>query len=68
MLSGVRLFAIPWIVAYQVPLSMGFSTQEYWSELPSPTPGDLLDLGIEPMSLALASGFFTAAPPGKPHT
>ena len=53
------------------PLSMEFSRQEYWSVLPSPTPGDLLDLGIEPMSLAfpaLASGFFTAAPPGKTCT
>ena len=52
-------------------LSMGFSRQEYWSVLPSPTPGDLLDLGIKPMSLAfpaLASGFFTAAPPGKTCT
>ena len=71
MLSSVRFFVIPWTVAYQVPLSLGFSRQEYWSGLPSPTPGDLLDLGIEPMSLAfpaLASGFFTTAPPGKART
>ena len=71
MLGSVQFFVIPWTVAYQVPLSMGFSRQEYWSGLPSPTPGDLLDLGIEPMSLAfpaLASGFFTTAPRGKPRT
>ena len=46
-------------VAFQAPLSMGFSRQEYWSGLPFPPPGDLLDPGIEPMSPALASGFFT---------
>ena len=36
--SCVRLFAILWMVACQVPLSMGFSRQEYWSELPCPLP------------------------------
>ena len=39
-LSRVRLFATPWTVAYQAPLSMGFSRQEYWSGLPFPSPGD----------------------------
>src|SRR5574337_279926 len=51
-----------WIVAQQAPPSMGFSKQEYYSELPFPTPGDLPDPGIEPTSLAspaLAGGFFT---------
>ena len=48
------------------PLSMEFSRQEYWSGLPFPTAGDLLISGIEPMSLALAGGFFTTEPPGKP--
>ena len=48
------------------PLSMEFSRQEYWSELPFPTPGDLPDPGIKPMSPALASGFFTTGSPGKP--
>ena len=46
----------------QAPLSMGFSSQEYWSMLPYSPPGDLLDLGIEPVSLmspALAGGLFT---------
>ena len=48
--SRVRLSAIPWTVAYQVPPSMGFSRQEYWSGLPFPSPGDLPDPGIEPGS------------------
>jgi len=59
-------FATPWSVAHQVPLSMGFPRQEYWSGLPFPSPGDLPDLGIEPTSPALAGGFFTNEPPGKP--
>ena len=56
----------PWTVARQAPLSMGFPRQEYWSGLPFPPPQDLLDPGIEPESLALASGFFITEPPGKP--
>ena len=43
----------PWTVACQVPQSMGFSRQEYWSGLPFPSPGDLPDPGIEPGSPAL---------------
>ena len=39
--SHVRLFATPWTIARQAPLSMGFPRQEYWSRLPFPTPGDL---------------------------
>ena len=53
-----------WTVAHQAPLSIGFSRQEYQSGLPCPPPGDLLNPGIEPMSLmspALASGFFTTS-------
>jgi len=42
---------------------MEFSRQEYWSGLSFPSPGDLPDLGIEPMSPALAGGFFTTEPP-----
>ena len=60
--SHVLLCAIPWAVAYQAPLSLGFSRQEYWSGLPRPPPGDLPDPGIEPVSLmspTLAGGFFT---------
>ena len=69
VLSCVRLFAISWTVAPQVPLSMEFSRQEYWIGLPFPTPGDLSDPGIKSaplMSPALAGGFFSTAPPGKP--
>ena len=50
-----------------VPLFMGFSRQEYWSGLPFPSPGDLPDPGIKPVSPALAGGFFTTVPPGKPN-
>ena len=52
----------PWTVAHQAPWSRGFSRQEYWSGLPFPTPGDLLNTGVKPESLsspALARGFFT---------
>ena len=59
----VQLFAIPWTVACQDPLSMRSSRQEYWSGLPCCPPGDLPDLGIKLtslVSLALAGGFFIA--------
>ena len=58
----LTLFATPWTVAHQAPLSMNFSRQEYWSGLLFPSPGDLPDSGIEPMSAvspALAGGFLT---------
>ena len=61
-LSHVRFFATPWTAARQVPLPMEFSSQEYWSELPRPPPGNLPDSGIEPASListALAGVFLT---------
>ena len=45
---------------------MGFSRQEYWSELPFPYPGDLPDSEIELTFPTLTSGFFTTEPPGKP--
>ena len=64
LFSRVWFFVTPWTVAYQAPLSMGFSRQEYWSGLPCPPPGDLPDPGIEPTSLmspSLADGFFTAS-------
>ena len=54
--SHVQLFADPWTVVHQAPLSMEFSKQEYWSGWPIPIPG------IKPMSLvfpSLAGGFFT---------
>ena len=56
-------------VAHQAPLTMGFSSQLYWSGLLFLSLGDLLDPGMEPMSLAslaLAGNFFTTVPPGKP--
>ena len=53
LVSGVWLFVNPWPVACQALLSMGFSRQEYWSELPFPSPGDLLEPGIETLSPAL---------------
>ena len=45
----------------------GFPRQEYWSGLPLAPPADLLDPGVEFMSPALAGGFFTTVPPGKPY-
>ena len=66
-LSRVRLFAAPWTVAHQAPLSVGFSRQEYWSGLPFLSPGNLPDPGMEPMSPALAGWFFTTEPPGNPY-
>ena len=49
------------------PLSIGLPRQEYWSGLPFPSPGGLPDPGIKPESPALAGGFFTTKPPGKPR-
>ena len=49
-LSRVPLFETPWTVAYQAPPSMKFSRQEYWSGLPFPSPGELPNPGIKPMS------------------
>ena len=46
---------------------MGFPRQEYWSELPFPSPGDLSNPGIEPISPALVGRFFTTEPSGKPQ-
>ena len=53
LLNRVRLFASPWTVARQAPLSMGFLRQGYWSGLPLPSPEDLPDPGIETGSPAL---------------
>ena len=65
-LSRVRLFETLWTVAYQGPLSMGFSRQEYWSRLPFPSPEDLPNPGIELRSPALQEGALLSEPPGKP--
>ena len=58
-----------WTVTHQAPLSMEFSRQEYWKELPFLTPGDLPNSGIEPTTFAfpvIAGRLFTSAPPKKP--
>ena len=63
VLSHVKLFATPWTVARQAPLSIGFLRQEYWNGLPFPSSEDLPDPGIESPSLespALAGRFFTS--------
>ena len=51
--SRVRLFVTPWTIAYQAPLSVGFSRQEYWSGVPFPTPAALSHPGTEPVPPAL---------------
>ena len=56
---------IPWTIAHQAPLSMGFSRWEYWSDLPFPSPGDLPDPGIKPTSLALQVDSLPILPPGN---
>ena len=68
--SGDQLFVTPWTIAHQGPLSKGFFRQEYWSGLPCPSPRDLPDPGMEPMSLtspALAGGFFTTSITWETH-
>ena len=57
-----------WAVAFQAPLSMGFSRPEYWSGLPFPSPGDLPDPGIEPGSPAWQAESLLSEPPGKPNS
>ena len=64
VLSNIQLFATPWTVAHQAPLSMGFPRQEYWSRLPFPNKGDLPYQGTELASLgspALAGRFVTTS-------
>ena len=58
LLSFAQLFAAPW--------THGFTRQEHWSGLPFPSPDDLSDAEIKPMSPVLAGGFFSVEPPGKP--
>ena len=64
-LRCVRVFATPWTLAHQAPLSMGFSRQEYWSGLPFPSPGDLPIPGIYPRSPTLQADSLPSEPPGK---
>ena len=73
LLNHVQLFSTLQTTACQAPLSVGFPKQEYWRGLPFPTPGDLPNPGIEPMSLpsmslpstTLAEAFFTTIDTGK---
>ena len=54
-----------WTVAHKAPLSMVFPRQEYWSVLPLPSPGHLLDPGTEPASPALKADSLLSEPPGE---
>ena len=63
LLSCVQLFAIPWTVAHQAPLSIEFPVQEYWSGLPFPSPGGLPDPGIKPRFPALQADSLSSEPP-----
>ena len=70
VLAHVRMFATPWAVDHEAPLSMEFSRQEYRSRLPCLNPEDLPNLGIKPVSPASpasAGRFFITVPPEKPH-
>ena len=75
-LSCVWLLVTPWTAAYQAPLSMGFSSQEYWSGVPLPSPMHRLSFsmacgillpppGVEPSFPALQGRFLTTGPAGK---
>ena len=57
----------PWTAAHQASLLMGFPRQEYCSELPFLSPGNLPDPWIKPTLPALAGEFFTTEPPGQPY-
>ena len=70
-LSRALLLVTPWTVAHRASLSMEFLWQEYYSDLPFPSPGDLPNPGIEPTSPAfpsLAGIFFALEPPREAHT
>ena len=64
--KSCQLFATPWTVAHQTPLSMGFPRQEYWSGLPFPSPGEIPDPGIKPMPPALQAYSLPLSHPGFP--
>ena len=65
VLCCVQLFATPWTIAHQAPLSMGFPRQEYWNRLPFSFPGNLPNPGIKPTSPASAGRFFITKPTEK---
>ena len=64
-LSHAQLFATPWTVDHQAPLSVGFSRQEYGSGLPCPPPGYLPNPGVESRSPALQADSLPVEPPRK---
>ena len=66
--SRIQLFVTPWTEACQAPLSMVFCRQEYCSELPFPSAGDLPDSGIDSMSSALWADSLQSEPPEKPKS
>ena len=66
LVSHAQLFATLWTVALQAPLTMGFARQEYWSELPFPSAGDLPSTGIKPGSPVLQADCLPIEPPGRP--
>ena len=66
LISHAQLFAIPWTVACQAPLSMEFSRQEYWNGLLFPTSGGLPNPAIEPGSPTLQAVSLPSEPPGNP--
>ena len=66
-ISCVRIFATPSTVTSQAPLSIKFSRQEYWNGQPFPSPEDLPDPEIEPISPALQADSLPSEPPGKPQ-
>ena len=68
VLSPVWLFATPWTVAWQAPLSVGFYREEYWSRLPFPSPGDLPDPGTEHSSPVLQVDSLLLSHRGRPQT
>ena len=61
-----QLFATPWTAAYQPPLPMQFSRQEYWRGLPCPFPADFPNPGIEPRAPELQADVLLSESPGKP--
>ena len=64
--SCLTLFENPWTVAHQALLPIGFPSQEYWSGMPFPSPGDISDPEIKLVSPALVGRFFTTEPPECP--
>ena len=66
LLHCIQLFATPWTIAHQAPLSMGFSRQKYWSRLPFPLQGIFSTWGLNPHLLHWQVDSFTTEPPGEP--